>query len=89
MNLNGRDFGKTTLPAASVPTGTLLAAMPTSNFTGVQIGAITSSYKSEPGAGNAQELLRMVANSRISAIRSMPPAAESSFHFVDRRCACL
>lgn len=71
MNLNGRDFGKTTL-AGAVPTRTLLPAMPNSNFSDMQIGAITFSYRNEPGAGSAQRLLKVVADSGISAIRLMP-----------------
>jgi hypothetical protein len=63
--------------AGTAPTGTLLPAMPNSNFSGVQIGAMTFSYRNEPGAGSAQKLLKMVADSRISTIRLMPRAAES------------
>ena len=83
MNLTGRDFtgrdltrrtlGK--LALAALPASRLLAK-PNSNFGGVQIGVITYSYRSMPGANDAVELLKYIVDSGISGIELMGPAAE-------------
>ncbi len=78
MYLNRRDFGKLAVAAAALPTGSLLAAKPNSNFGGVQIGAITYSYRDKPELANdAHELLKLLVDSNISAIELMPPVAEN------------
>jgi len=77
MEFNRRDFGKLALAAAAVPAGTLLAAKPNSDFDGVQIGTITYSYRGEEGVNDANQLLKMVVDSGISAIELMPPDAEA------------
>src|SRR5438128_1928443 len=76
MNLNRRDFGKLGLAAAAAPLGTLMAKVD-SNFGGVQIGTITYSYRAEKGTGDAQQLLKMIVDSGVSAVELMPPAAEN------------
>ena len=77
------------LPAAAVPTGTLLASKPNSDSSGMQIGAIRYTYRIEPCAGSAREFLKMVFDTGVSAIELMSPAAEASFNSVDRRPSCL
>ena len=78
MDLNRRDLGKLALAAAVTPARALLAAKPNSKFDGVQIGAITYCYRDKPElANNAEELLKLLIDSNISAIELMPPAAES------------
>jgi len=77
MNLNRRDFGKLALGAAATSVRPLLAAKPDSTFDGVRIGTITYSYRAEPGANDAVQLMKMVVDSGISAIELMPPAAEN------------
>src|ERR1700704_1743585 len=73
VDLTRRDLGK--LALAAIPASRLLAK-PNSNFDGVQIGVITYSYRSMPGANNAEELLKYIVDSGISGIELMGPAAE-------------
>jgi sugar phosphate isomerase/epimerase len=73
VDLTRRDLGK--LALAAIPVSRLLAK-PNSNFDGVQIGAITYSYRSMPGANDAEALLKYIVDSDISAIELMGPAAE-------------
>jgi sugar phosphate isomerase/epimerase len=53
-----------------------LFAKPNSNFDGVQIGVITYSYRSMPGANDAEALLKYIVDSGINGIELMGPAAE-------------
>jgi sugar phosphate isomerase/epimerase len=55
----------------------MAAAKPNSVFGGVQIGAITYSYRSLPGYNNAQEVLKYCLDSGISGIEFMAGAAEN------------
>jgi sugar phosphate isomerase/epimerase len=73
VDLTRRDLGK--LALAVIPASGLLAK-PNSNFDGVQVGVITYSYRSMPGANDAQELLKYIVDSGISGIELMGPAAE-------------
>ena len=73
MDLTRRDLGK--LALAAIPASTLLAK-PNSNFDGVQVGVITYSYRSMPGANDAVALLKYIVDSGISGIELMGPAAE-------------
>lgn len=73
MDLTRRDLGK--LALAALPASRLFAK-PNSNFDGVQIGVITYSYRSMPGANDAQALLKYIVDSGISGIELMGPAAE-------------
>ena len=73
MDLTRRDLGK--LALAAIPASKLLAK-PNSKFDGVQIGVITYSYRSMPGANDAQALLKYIVDSGISGIELMGPAAE-------------
>src|ERR1700726_3829154 len=73
MDLARRDLGKLVL--AAIPASRLLAK-PNSNFEGVQIGVITYSYRSMPGANDAEALLNYIVDSGVSAIELMGPAAE-------------
>ena len=73
MDLTRRDLGK--LALAAIPASKLLAR-PNSKFDGVQIGVITYSYRSMPGANDAQALLKYIVDSGISGIELMGPAAE-------------
>jgi sugar phosphate isomerase/epimerase len=73
VDLTRRDLGR--LAAAAVPASTLLAK-PNSNFDGVQIGVITYSYRSMPGANDAEAILKYVVDSGVSAIELMGPVAE-------------
>lgn len=50
---------------------------PNSLFKGVQIGTITYSYRSMPGLGDAETLLKYVVDSGISAIELYGPSAEN------------
>ena len=86
MDLTRRDLGK--LALAAIPASKLLAK-PNSKFDGVQIGVITYSYRSMPGANDAEALLKYIVDSGISGIelmarrrRSMParllPGAEEA-----------
>ena len=74
MDLSRRDLGK--LALAAIPASKLLRAKPNSNFDGVQVGVITYSYRSMPGANDAVELLKYIVDSGISGIELMAPAAE-------------
>lgn len=74
MDLTRRDLGK--LALAAIPASRLLLAKPNSNFDGVQVGVITYSYRSMPGANDAEALLKYIVDSGISGIELMGPAAE-------------
>jgi sugar phosphate isomerase/epimerase len=74
VNLTRRDLGK--LALAAIPASKLLLAKPNSNFDGVQVGVITYSYRSMPGANDAEALLKYIVDSGISGIELMAPAAE-------------
>jgi sugar phosphate isomerase/epimerase len=73
VDLTRRDLGK--LALAALPASKLLAK-PNSNFDGVQVGVITYSYRSMPGANDAEALLKYIVDSGISGIELMGPAAE-------------
>ena len=73
MDLTRRDLGK--LALAAIPASNLLAR-PNSKFDGVQIGVITYSYRSMPGANDAAALLKYIVDSGVSGIELMGPAAE-------------
>ena len=73
MDLTRRELGK--LALAAIPASKLLAK-PNSKFDGVQIGVITYSYRSMPGANDAEALLKYIVDSGISGIELMGPAAE-------------
>jgi sugar phosphate isomerase/epimerase len=68
-----RDIGKLALAAGTM--GRLLGAKPNSNFGGVQIGAITYSFRALPGS--AEETLKYCVDCGISAIELMNNVAES------------
>jgi sugar phosphate isomerase/epimerase len=72
MTLTRRDFGK--LAAAAIPAASLLAK-PNSRFNGVQIGAITYSFRALPGG--AEEVLKYCLECGISGIELMSSVAES------------
>src|SRR3954452_12472484 len=74
MEFTRRDLGK--LAVAALPASRMLAATPNSNFDGVQIGVITYSYRSMPGANDAKELLKYIVDSGCNGIELMGPAAE-------------
>jgi sugar phosphate isomerase/epimerase len=73
VDLTRRDLGK--LALAAIPASKLLAR-PNSKFDGVQIGVITYSYRSMPGANDAAALLKYIVDSGVSGIELMGPAAE-------------
>jgi len=73
VDLTRRDLGK--LALAAIPASNLLAR-PNSKFDGVQIGVITYSYRSMPGANDAAALLKYIVDSGVSGIELMGPAAE-------------
>jgi sugar phosphate isomerase/epimerase len=73
VDFTRRDLGK--LALAAIPASKLLAK-PNSNFDGVQVGVITYSYRSMPGANDAEALLKYIVDSGVSAIELMAPAAE-------------
>lgn len=73
MDLTRRDLGK--LALAAIPASRLLAK-PNSNFDGVQVGVITYSYRSMPGANDAAAVLKYIVDSGISGIEMMGPVAE-------------
>jgi hypothetical protein len=73
VDLTRRELGK--LALAATPASTLLAK-PNSKFDGVRIGVITYSYRSMPGANDAEALLKYIVDSGISGIELMGPAAE-------------
>jgi sugar phosphate isomerase/epimerase len=68
VDLTRRDVGK--LALAAIPASRLLAR-PNSNFDGVQVGVITYSYRSMPGANDADALLKYIVDSGISGIELM------------------
>jgi len=74
LDFTRRDLGK--LALAAWPASRLLEAKPNSNFGGVQVGVITYSYRSMPGANDAKELLKYIVDSGVSGIELMGPAAE-------------
>jgi sugar phosphate isomerase/epimerase len=74
MTYTRRDVGKialATLPAARL----MAAARPNSNFGGVQIGAITYSFRTLPGS--AEETLKYCLECGIGAVELMSSVAES------------
>src|SRR5579872_826563 len=73
VDITRRDLGK--LALAAIPASRLLAR-PNSNFDGVQVGVITYSYRSMPGANDAEALLKYIVDSGVSGIELMGPAAE-------------
>jgi sugar phosphate isomerase/epimerase len=72
MNITRRDFAK--LTAAALPAASLLAK-PNSQFHGVQIGAITYSFRALPSS--AEEVLKYCTDCGISAVELMSNVAES------------
>jgi sugar phosphate isomerase/epimerase len=72
MTFTRRGFGK--LAAAALPAATLMAK-PNSRFNGVQIGAITYSFRALPSS--AEEVLKYCVDCGISAIELMSNVAES------------
>jgi sugar phosphate isomerase/epimerase len=72
MILTRRDFGK--LAAVTLPAASLLAK-PNSNFNGVQIGAVTYSFRALPSS--AQEVLKYCVDCGISGVELMSNVAES------------
>jgi sugar phosphate isomerase/epimerase len=72
MNFTRRDFAK--LAAAALPAASLLAK-PNSVFGGVQIGAITYSFRALPSS--AGEVLKYCVDCGISAVELMSNVAES------------
>src|SRR3954469_20464219 len=68
-----RDIGKIALAAGSA--SRLMAAKPNSNFGGVQIGAITYSFRALPSS--AEQVLQYCVDCGISAIELMSNVAES------------
>jgi sugar phosphate isomerase/epimerase len=75
MDMTRRDLGK--LALAALPASALLAEKPNSKFDGVQVGVITYSYRSMPGANDAPALLKYIVDSGVSGIELMGPAAEN------------
>jgi sugar phosphate isomerase/epimerase len=74
MTYTRRDVGKIAL--AALPAARLMAAArPNSKFGGVQIGAITYSFRALPGS--AEETLRYCLECGISAVELMSNVAES------------
>jgi sugar phosphate isomerase/epimerase len=73
MLITRRDVGKIALGAGTA--AGLMAAKPKSNFGGVQIGAITYSFRALPGS--AGEILKYCLDCGISGIELMSNAAES------------
>ncbi|HKE25309.1 MAG TPA: sugar phosphate isomerase/epimerase [Bryobacteraceae bacterium] len=71
-----RDIGRIAL-AAGAAAKLRGAEKPNSNFNGVQIGAITYSYRQLPNSNDAHQVLQYVLDSNISAIELMGPVAES------------
>lgn len=78
MSVTRREFGKlaiATMPAALIGNGSLTGALaaqtrPNSKINGVQIGAITYSYRSMPDQGG-EAVLRYIVESGISAVELM------------------
>ena len=71
-----RDVGKIAL-TAGVALTLKGAGKPNSKFNGVQIGAITYSYRQLPNSNDADQVLQYVIDSNISAIELMGPVAEN------------
>jgi hypothetical protein len=67
-----RDVGRIALAASGA--STLLAAKPNSNFGGVQVGAITYSFRALPSSG--EQVLQYCLDCGISAIELMSNVAE-------------
>jgi len=72
MNLTRRDLAK--LAAAALPAANLMAK-PNSKFSGVQVGAITYSFRALPSS--AEEVLKYCTDCGISAIELMSNVPES------------
>lgn len=70
MNITRRQLGALALPAIAAP---LAYAKPNSNFGGVQIGAITYSYRSLP----VENTLKYCLDSGVSGVELMSNVAES------------
>lgn len=68
-----RDVGRIALAAGAATR--VLSAKPNSNFGGVQIGAITYSFRALPGS--AEEILKYCVDCGISAVELMSGAAEA------------
>ncbi len=73
MQYTRRDLGKLALAAGAA--SQIATAKPNSNFGGVQIGAITYSFRALPGS--AEETLRYCVECGISAVELMSSVAES------------
>src|SRR6185295_16639380 len=73
MPYTRRDFGKLALAAGTA--ARLIGAKPDSKFGGVQIGAITYSFRALPSS--AEETLKYCLDCGISAIELMNNVAES------------
>src|ERR1035437_9765801 len=71
MTFTRRDFGK--LAAVALPAASLLAK-PNSNFNGVQIGAITYSFRALPSS--AEEVLNYCVGGGSGGIELMSSGAE-------------
>lgn len=72
MQYTRRDIGKIALAGAAAP---LFGAKPNSEFSGVQVGVITYSFRSLPSS--AEEVLKYCVDCGISAIELMNNVAES------------
>jgi sugar phosphate isomerase/epimerase len=78
MEYTRREFGKVALAAATVPMAGLklaAAAKPNSLFGGVQVGAITYSWRALPSS--AEEVLKYCLECNVSAVELMSNVAES------------
>jgi sugar phosphate isomerase/epimerase len=73
MLFTRRDIGKIALGAGAA--ARLMAAKPNSNFGGVQIGAITYSFRTLPGS--TEQILGYCVECGISAVELMSPVAEA------------
>lgn len=73
MQYTRRDFGKLALAAGAA--SQTAVAKPNSQFNGVQIGAITYSFRALPGS--AEDTLRYCVECGISAVELMSSVAES------------
>lgn len=71
-----RDIGRIAL-AAGAASRLMGAAKPNSKINGVQIGTITYSYRSMPGANDVKSLIQYCTDSGISAIELMNGPVES------------
>jgi sugar phosphate isomerase/epimerase len=68
-------FAMASIPAIAAPAFIRNLGKPNSKINGVQIGAITYSFRSLPG--NAEQILKYCLDSGISAIELMGPTAEA------------